>query len=135
MTEREHPRAKLERVSAERQRIVDNALATLPPPAAGLTRVMWFGESDIAKPVDVPEAVAAQIAAISERAGLNKGPICGVPTGAHFKAMGEMHRLMRPYIEAQYPTSRHVRSQQHEREAELIRTAPWWVRLLARVLR
>lgn len=67
------PYVKAAQRTAERQRLANQALAALPQPTAGMTRIVWFGNANTPCPVDIPEPVAAQIAGIWEQAEANKG--------------------------------------------------------------
>lgn len=119
MSPHESPRIGLERIGAERQKLADLAFANLPPPAVGMKRLMWFGDSDTPMPVDIPEGVASRIAALSGHDGLDKGPIHGFPTLEQLKSMRKIRRLVQPYIKAQYPTER-----------EIYHPISWWRRAL-----
>lgn len=103
MSPHESPGLRLLRETAKRQKLVDIAYTLGPPPVAGMKRLMWFGDSDTPMPVDVPESVVAKIAALWQQAESNKGALHQIPLHEYCNVKAEANRLIRPYIEDQYP--------------------------------
>ncbi len=101
---------------AERQRLAEQILSALPPPAAGMSRIMWFGNANTPRPVDIPESVETQIAGVWARVEANKGPFYEVPYHEYRQARADAYRLIQPFLEAQYPECRPP--------------AAWWKRAL-----
>jgi len=118
------PAEKLAQARIERQRLVDLATASLPPPALGMVRLMWFDNTDTPMPVDVPEVVAEKIKTIWADAEANKGPFRQIPLAEYFKAEKQCKNLLRPYIEKQYPDLARKKSR-----------GAWWKRVLGNFCR
>lgn len=120
----EQPHMRLERESAERQKLVDLAYSTLPPPPAGIKRVMWFGDSDTPMPIDIPESVVAQMEAISAQAFSGQATILDLPSPDQQKAMRKIRQLAQPYIDTQYPTLL--------RKGVGVESKSWWSRIFSK---
>lgn len=112
----ERPEVKLANETAVRQKLAVQAYDIAPPIAAGMKRVMWFGDSDTPMPVDVPESIFSQVEAISKMAGNDPAPL---DIGMRIQAKQNIYKLLQPYIDAQYPTLQPVR----------VKDA-WWQRAL-----